>query len=200
VFPGPVTRRAIEQGSAASGRDPSLVRILPGIVPIIGETDAAAQARARELDDLMVTARAVAALEERLGIDLSAHDLDQPLPPLPPADQFPGQRGRFVVIRELAEGERLTVRQLLSRLGGGRGHHTVIGAPEQIADRMHLWYRTGAADGFTILPPLLPEGLDLFAEHVVPALQRRGVRRDGYAGTTLREHFGLPRPQAAAAG
>src|SRR6266545_2018845 len=175
-------------------RDPDLVKILPGIVPVIGETEAAAHTRARELDELIVPARAIAALEERLGIDLSTHDLDDPLPPLPPAERFTGQRGRYDVIKKLAERERLTLRQMISRLGGGRGHHTVVGAPEQVADRMQQWYDARAADGFTVLPPLLPEGLDLFVQHVAPVLRRRGLLREGYTGRTLREHYGLPRP------
>jgi N-acetyl-S-(2-succino)cysteine monooxygenase len=186
--------RTFKTKVAAHGRNPELVKILPGIVPIIGETEAAARKRAEELNELIVTARAIAALEERLGISLSGHSLDEPLPPLPPVEQFPGQQGRYRVIKDMAESDRLTIRQMLSRLGGGRGHYTVVGAPEQVADHMEQWYMSRAADGFTVLPPLLPEGLELFAQHVVPELRRRGLMRREYEGATLREHYGLPRP------
>ncbi|WBC01097.1 LLM class flavin-dependent oxidoreductase [Micromonospora sp. WMMA1976] len=190
--------RSFKGKVAAAGRDPSLVKVLPGIVPIIGDTEASAKKRADELNDLIVTARAIAALEERIGFSLAGYSLDEPLPPLPPVDEFPGQRGRYRVIKELAEREKLSIRKIIGRLGGGRGHHTVIGSPEQIADQMEQWFLSEAADGFTVLPPLLPEGLELFAGHVVPELRRRGLMREGYEGHTMRDHYGLPRPSGRA--
>ncbi|HEX8345025.1 MAG TPA: LLM class flavin-dependent oxidoreductase, partial [Actinoplanes sp.] len=94
----------------------------------------------------------------------------------------------------LARRERLTVRQLIGRLGGGRGHRTFAGTPEQVADAIGQWYDEGAADGFNIMAPVLPSGLELFVDHVVPILQRRGLFRTEYTGRTLRENYGLPRP------
>jgi len=99
-------------------------------------------------------------------------------------------------VAELARGENLTLRQIIARLGGGRGHRVVAGTPEQIADAIESWFRAGAADGFNIMPPILPTGLDDFVDHVVPELQRRGLFRTEYTGTTLRDHYGLPRPVA----
>jgi alkanesulfonate monooxygenase SsuD/methylene tetrahydromethanopterin reductase-like flavin-dependent oxidoreductase (luciferase family) len=113
------------------------------------------------------------------------------------------------VVTELARREKLSVRQLLVRVGGGRGHRTFTGTPEQIADALEEWFRAGAADGLNVMPPLLPSGLEAFVEHVVPLLRRRGLFWSEYTGSTLREHYGLSRPenqftarkrQAAAAG
>jgi hypothetical protein len=95
---------------------------------------------------------------------------------------------------ELARRERLTVRQLIGRLGGGRGHRTFSGTPEQVADAIQEWFEKGAADGFNIMPPVLPSGLDAFVDHVIPILRSRGLFRLQYTGHTLREHYGLPRP------
>jgi alkanesulfonate monooxygenase SsuD/methylene tetrahydromethanopterin reductase-like flavin-dependent oxidoreductase (luciferase family) len=104
--------RTIKRAAALCGRDPTRVKVLPGIVPIIGETEAAARRREQELTDLIVPSRAIAALEERLGVDLHNHDLDRPLPSLPPPDQFGGQQGRYRVIKELAD-QGLPMRQIL---------------------------------------------------------------------------------------
>jgi hypothetical protein len=100
---------------------------------------------------------------------------------------------------ELARRERLTVRQLIGRLGGGRGHRTFSGTPEQVADAIQDWFAKGAADGFNIMPPVLPSGLDAFVDHVIPILRARGLFRRQYTGSTLREHYGLPRPASVLA-
>jgi alkanesulfonate monooxygenase SsuD/methylene tetrahydromethanopterin reductase-like flavin-dependent oxidoreductase (luciferase family) len=95
----------------------------------------------------------------------------------------------------LGRSEKLTIRQLIGRLGGGRGHYTFTGTPEQIANKIEEWFNNGAADGFNIMPPLLPSGLELFVEHVVPILRSRGLYRHEYTGRTLRDHYGLSRPE-----
>ncbi|MET1004102.1 MAG: LLM class flavin-dependent oxidoreductase, partial [Propionibacteriaceae bacterium] len=105
-----------------------------------------------------------------------------------------GAKSRYTLIVNLARREHLTVRQLIGRLGGGRGHRTFTGTPEQVADAIADWFDHGAADGFNIMPPALPSGLDEFVDHVVPLLQQRGLFRTEYTGSTLREHYGLPRP------
>lgn len=86
------------------------------------------------------------------------------------------------------------MRRLIGRLGGGRGHRTFAGTAEQVADTIEHWYESGAADGFNIMPAVLPSGLELFVDRVVPILRERGLFRSEYEGTTLREHYGLPRP------
>jgi FMN-dependent oxidoreductase (nitrilotriacetate monooxygenase family) len=184
----------IKSRAAAHGRDPRLVKILPGVVTTIESTESAAIRRARELDDLVVPARALAALEERLGISLSSLPLDEPLPELPKASEYPGQQGRYEIIRQLANDEHLTLRQILRRLGPGRGHRSIAGSPEQIADALETWFANGAADGFTLMPALLPDDLIAFTRDVVPILCERGLRSTDYVGRTLRQHYGHSNP------
>ncbi|GAA2751958.1 LLM class flavin-dependent oxidoreductase [Kitasatospora cinereorecta] len=181
----------LKRQAAGHGRD---VRILPGVVPVLGSTESEARTLDRELDELINPSRAVSVLSGVLGIDLTDHPLDRPLPPLPPVTAINGAKSRFELIRDLAERDRLTLRQLVGRLGGGRGHQVVVGTPEQVADHIETWFTHGAADGFNIMPPILPDGLTDFVDHVLPILRRRGLFRTDYAGRTLREHYGLPRP------
>ena len=187
----------VKARAAAHGRDRAPL-ILPGICPIIGSTEAAARALEDELTGLQVLGYGLNQLSRMLDVDLSGLRLDEPLPEhiLPSEDQVNGNKSRFTLVAELARGENLTLRQIIARLGGGRGHRVVAGTPEQIADAIESWFRAGAADGFNIMPPILPTGLDDFVDHVVPELQRRGLFRTEYTGTTLRDHYGLPRPVA----
>jgi FMN-dependent oxidoreductase (nitrilotriacetate monooxygenase family) len=178
----------------AFGRPADGLKVLPGIVPILGGTEQEAQALADELTSLIIPERAVRQLTELIGVDLTGHPLDSPLPELPPVARINGAKSRFELVRDLAVRERLTLRQLLGRLGGGRGHQVVAGTPEQIADHIELWFRTGAADGFNVMAPLLPSGLEEFVEHVVPLLRARNLFRSEYTGRTLRDHYGLARP------
>jgi len=122
-------------------------------------------------------------------------DLDSQLPQdLPAEDEIEGAKSRYTLIVDLAHREKLTVRQLIARLGGGRGHRTFTGTPEQVANAIVDWFAYSAADGFNIMPAVLPSGLELFVDHVVPILRSRGFFRTEYTGRTLREHYGLPRP------
>jgi FMN-dependent oxidoreductase (nitrilotriacetate monooxygenase family) len=181
--------------AARAGRDPDGVKILPGLVPVIGSTEAEALELDAQLDRLILAAQARDLLAARFGLTPAELPLDELLPDdLPGEDEIEGSKSRHTLIVELARREKLTVRQLIGRLGGGRGHRTFAGAPEQIADTIEHWGAHGAADGFNIMPAVLPSGFELFAEHVVPILRRRGLIRREYEGTTLREHYGLPRP------
>ncbi|GLZ80656.1 monooxygenase [Actinorhabdospora filicis] len=185
----------VKRRAAAAGRDPDLVKILPGIVPVIGSTEAEAKALEDELDRLIVAEYARDSLAQQLKLRPEDLPLDAELPAdLPTEDEIEGAKSRFTLIVELARRERLTVRQLIGRLGGGRGHRTFSGTPEQVADAIQEWASAGAADGFNIMPAVLPSGLEAFVDHVVPILRARGLHREGYTGTTLREHYGLPRP------
>ena len=180
----------------ALGRDPDTIKILPGIVPVLGGTEAEARAREAELDRLIAPEHAKRQLAQVLRIDPSLLQLDAELPKdLPGEDQIESQKSRYTLIVNLARRERLTVRQLLGRLGGGRGHRTFSGTPEQVADALVSWWEDGAADGFNVMPPVLPSGLTDFVEQVVPLLQRRGLFRTEYEGATLRDHYGLTRPE-----
>jgi FMN-dependent oxidoreductase (nitrilotriacetate monooxygenase family) len=181
--------------TAALGRDPETIKILPGIVPVLGSTESEARRLDAELEELIVHDDARDQLAALLGVEPSALPLNGQLPAdLPDPDEIEGHRSRYALIVELGRREKLTVRQLIGRLGGGRGHHTFTGTPEQVADAIEDWFRSGAADGFNVMPPALPSGLELFAEHVVPLLRERGLFRREYQGRTLREHYGLARP------
>ncbi|GAA1858153.1 LLM class flavin-dependent oxidoreductase [Myceligenerans crystallogenes] len=187
--------RDLKSRTLAAGRDPEHVRILPGIVPVIGATEAEAQARERELDELIQPEYARGHLARLLRVDPADLPLDRELPAdLPSEDEIEGAKSRYTLIVRLARRERLTVRQLIGRLGGGRGHRTLAGTPEQIADALQEWYDDGAADGFNVMAPVLPSGLEQFIDHVLPILRDRGLFRSEYEGTTLREHYGLARP------
>jgi FMN-dependent oxidoreductase (nitrilotriacetate monooxygenase family) len=185
----------LKRRARATGRDPAGVKILPGLVPVIGSTEAEARELDDELDRLILAESARDRLARRFGLDPAQLPLDAPLPAdLPTEDDVEGAKSRYTLIVELARRENLTVRQLIGRLGGGRGHRTFAGTPEQVASTIEEWARDGAADGFNIMPAALPSGFERFAEHVVPILRSRGLIRTEYVGTTLREHYGLPRP------
>ncbi|MBF6130457.1 LLM class flavin-dependent oxidoreductase [Nocardia brasiliensis] len=179
------------------GRCADELKVLPGLVPFIADTEAAARALEQEFTDLISPDYALRQLSTMLGVDLTAHALDAPLPPLPSENDIETHKSRFTLVKELAANENLTVRQLIGKLGGGRGHRTFAGTPTQIADELQSWFDNGAADGFNIMPPYLPGGLDDFVDRVVPILQERGLFRTEYTADTLRGHYGLgPVPSA----
>jgi FMN-dependent oxidoreductase (nitrilotriacetate monooxygenase family) len=187
----------MKQRAAAAGREPDDVKILPGIAPVIGSTEAEARAIQEELDEAIIPAYGMRRIASILEIPVDSLKLDAQLPfELLPDGPVQGNQGRSQLIVDLAREERLTVRELLSRLGGGRGHRTLVGTPEQVADAMEQWFDDGAADGFNVMPALLPSGLERFVEHVIPILVERGLFRSEYEGTTLREHYGVPRPSS----
>ncbi|MEV6361062.1 LLM class flavin-dependent oxidoreductase [Nocardia asteroides] len=176
---------------AKYGRGEHELKVLPGLVPFIADTTEQARALEQEFTDLISPDYALRQLSSMLGVDLTAHALDAPLPPLPAESEIEGGKSRFTLVKELAETEDLTVRQLIGKLGGGRGHRTFAGTPEQVADELQTWFEAGAADGFNIMPPYLPGGLEVFVDRVVPILQERGLFRTDYESTTLRGHYGL---------
>ncbi|MFC3743015.1 LLM class flavin-dependent oxidoreductase [Paractinoplanes deccanensis] len=190
AFYADIKRRAV-----AAGRDPDHVVVLPGIVPVIGDTEREARELDAELDRLIAPRYALAQLAQTLRVDPAVLDLDAPLPAdLPGEDEIEGAKSRYTLIVDWARRDNLTVRQLIGKLGGGRGHRTFAGTPLQIADTIQHYFDNGAADGFNIMPAVLPSGIEAFAAKVVPLLQERGLFRTEYDGTTLREHYGLPRP------
>ncbi|MER7960120.1 LLM class flavin-dependent oxidoreductase [Streptomyces sp. NPDC096030] len=179
---------------ARHGRGEDRLLVLPGIAPVIGSTEAEARALEQELTELQIPEYGLAQLSGMLGTDLTGVPLDGPLPELPEERDINGNKSRFTLVADIARRDGLTVRRLIARLGGGRGHRVFAGTPEQIADELQEWFTQGAADGFNIMPPLLPGGLEDFVDQVVPILQRRGLFRTEYSGRTLREHYGLARP------
>ncbi|MGW1166978.1 LLM class flavin-dependent oxidoreductase [Streptomyces sp. NPDC002550] len=186
----------LKSRTSQAGRDPEHLKVLPGIVPVLGSTEAEARAAERLLEDHIVYDHGVGRLESLLQLPAGTLELDAPLPAgLPPESAVEGAKSRYTLVVELARRERLTVRQLIARLGGGRGHLTFAGTPEQVADRIEAWFTQGAADGFNVMPAVLPSGLEAFVEHVVPLLRARGLFRHEYGPRhTLRERYGLPRP------
>jgi FMN-dependent oxidoreductase (nitrilotriacetate monooxygenase family) len=186
----------------AAGRDPEQVKILPGVCPIIGSTEAEVVAIKRELSELMNLQIGLEQLSQQLGgLDLSDLDVDAPIPAeiLPPVETVQGRQSRYAVFRQLALEDKLTVRELVGLEVGSTGHWSISGTPEQVADLLEERYLGGGCDGFVLMPPFFPAGLEAFVDHVVPILQRRGVYRTEYAATTLRANLGIDRPANLAA-
>jgi FMN-dependent oxidoreductase (nitrilotriacetate monooxygenase family) len=182
--------RDIKRRVVAQGRAPASLKIMPGLFAVVGRTQAEAEEKFARLQALIEPRAGLALLGRMIGnFDLSAYPLDGPLPELPQTQD--GQRSRQQLLTDLAQGGNLTIRQLYERIAGGRGHFTVVGTAEAVADQMQAWFEQEAADGFNFMAPSLPGGLDDFLTLVVPELQRRGLFRSAYQGSTLREHLGL---------
>jgi FMN-dependent oxidoreductase (nitrilotriacetate monooxygenase family) len=173
------------------GRSREHMKILPACFVVVGDTVEEAKAKRAKLDSLVNYANAIASLSIALGHDASKFDPDGPLPDIPESNASKSGRERAIA---LAKRDDLTVRQLAQRLGGYSGL-AMVGTPKTIADEMQEWLETEASDGFTVMFPYLPGGLDDFVTRVVPELQGRGLFRRDYEGTTLRDHLGLPRPK-----
>lgn len=176
---------------AALGRDPDSLKILPGCLAVVGGSVEEAREKRALLDSLVHYDSAIGSLSVALGMDAATLDPDGPLPEIPETQQSKSGRERAV---NLARRENLTVRQLAQRLGGYAGL-AMVGTAQTIADEMETWLESRACDGFNVMFPYLPGGLDDFVNQVVPELQRRGVFRRDYAGRTLRDHLGLRRPE-----
>lgn len=179
------------------GRNPDHIKILPGLSPFIGGTEEEARRLEREFNELTIPAFGLMQLKDFAYVDLDDLDLDAPVPIEAfgdAGDVTNNKKSRTQVYADIVRREKPTLRQLLHKLAGARGHRVVAGTPEQVADTMTDWFHNRAADGFNVMPPFLPGGFDVFAETVVPILRRRGLFREGYEGMTLREHLGLPRP------
>ncbi|CAN7449224.1 LLM class flavin-dependent oxidoreductase [Bosea sp. LjRoot237] len=174
----------------AIGRNPDHLKILPGVLTVVGDSVEEAREKRALLDSFVHYDSAIASLSIALGHDATGFDPDAPLPEIPDTNQSKSGRERTIA---LARRENLTVRQLAQRLGG-YGGLAFVGTPKTIADEMEQWLIERGSDGFNVMFPYLPEGLDDFVDKVVPELQRRGLFRREYQGPTLRDHLGLPRP------
>jgi FMN-dependent oxidoreductase (nitrilotriacetate monooxygenase family) len=175
----------------AAGRDPDHIKILPGCLVVVGDTAEEARAKRALLDSRVHPDSGIASLSIALGHDASVFDLDGPLPDIPESNASKSGRQRVI---DRARRESLTVRQLAT-IAGSYGGLAMVGTPKMIVDQMEEWFFGEACDGFNIMFPWVPGGLDEFVDRVVPELQRRGLFRREYEGTTLRENLGLPRPK-----
>ncbi|MBP2002500.1 FMN-dependent oxidoreductase (nitrilotriacetate monooxygenase family) [Paenibacillus shirakamiensis] len=179
-----------------SGRKPGSLKIMPGISPILGATVEEAQAKERQLLDLIPVEAAVGILSHFLSFDLSSYDPNGPLPDIPdPVEKSNGMKSRVQLIMDTARTQNVSILELGRKMLGARGHLQFVGTPEQLADLMQLWFNEYACDGFNVMAPVLPGDFELFTDEVVPLLQERGIFRKEYTGTTLREHLGLARPE-----
>jgi FMN-dependent oxidoreductase (nitrilotriacetate monooxygenase family) len=178
---------------AKFGRAPDELKILPGTAFSVAPTEAEAIEKYEQLQDLIHPDIAIGLASRRIGFDLRPYPMNGPLPPPPP--KVEGDRStRSFMMYEVARRENLSILQLAKRFAAARGHFFVIGSPKQLADVLEEWFTTGACDGFNLVPPLFPNSLEDFVNLVVPELQRRGLFRTRYEGTTLRDHLGLVRP------
>ena len=185
----------IKRQARAFDRGRDQIKILPGISPFIASSQLEADRLQDEFNELIQPEYSLAQLRQMIGLDLSGFDLDGPFPRhLIDTDSARGVASRFKLVVDIVDREKPTIRQLVQRLAGARGHWVIAGPPEKIADNIQTWFENGAADGFNVMPPWLPGGFDLFAEQVVPILRKRGLFRHDYEGTTLRDHYGLTRP------
>ncbi|RWX81364.1 LLM class flavin-dependent oxidoreductase [Neorhizobium lilium] len=187
----------IKARAAGFGRNPAHIKVLPGISPFIAGTEQEAIALEAEFNDLVQPAFSLNQLKRITGIDLSGLDIDKPLPrDLVEATRAQANSSRHQLVLDVIDRENPTIRQLIHRLAGGRGHKVIAGTPEQVADWIETWFIEGAADGFNVMPPWLTGGLDRFIDGVLPILRKRNLFREDYEGSTLRDHYGLPRPDS----
>jgi FMN-dependent oxidoreductase (nitrilotriacetate monooxygenase family) len=193
-------REDLNARAARYGRGPNAVKVLAGLTTIIGATEAEALRRRDELVDLIPWRYSLNRLAGTLGVPVDSLSPDKRLPDdLPLPNNGNGNHTFFNATLAQARTHGYTVRELVRALAGGGGHRVIVGTPEQIADDIAHWFENGAADGFNLMPDVLPDGLEAFTEGVVPILQRRGIFRRAYEGDTLRSHFGLAKPAGHAA-
>lgn len=183
--------RAQKQQVKEAGRNPEHVLILPGVMPIVGRTREEARETWHELNSLVDIDNGIRQLSTRFNMDLSVFPLDGPVPDVPAGE---GNQSRVKLLTDLAYRENLTLRELAAIAAGSRGHRVLVGTAEDIADDFQHWLEEGGADGFNIMPAVMPEQLSLFVELVIPELRRRGLFREEYEFSTLRENLGLPEP------
>ncbi|WP_395710603.1 LLM class flavin-dependent oxidoreductase [Reyranella sp.] len=180
----------------AAGRPRDAIRILLGVSPIIGDTEAEARDIIARLGAFVDPVTSMRVLSDRVGIDLAPYDIDGPLPDLPPSTMM---QGHARVLQSVARRYGMTIRQLRDYAAVSSGHRVLIGTPTQVADDLEAWFTSGACDGFAIMTPYSPQPFERFVDQVVPILMDRGLFRKEYTGRTLRDHLGLARPPHPAA-
>ena len=187
-------RKSVENLMPKHGRDPAGLRVLPGLMPIIGDTEKSALRKEEELNELLHPAVGIWMLSEQLKFRLYDLPADARLPTADIRASSSDFTPRVISLLDKADAENLTIRECGRQVAASRSHGSIVGTPEQIVDHIVSWFEAGAADGFNIMPPYFPRELDVFVDEVIPILQRRGLFRTAYEGTTLRDHLGLARP------
>ena len=182
---------ALKKRLPGYGRSPDDVTVLPGVMPVVGRTDKEALEKLSTLQSFVSGSNALQLLSDRLGQDMTTYELDGPIPDIPMPDTY---HSFASVMLAKARREHMTLRDLYNLVAAARGHWVLCGSAESVADTLQQWFDERAADGFNIMPPYFTEGFDDFVDLVVPVLQERGLFRRDYAGSTLRDHLGLPRP------
>jgi alkanesulfonate monooxygenase len=176
-----------------AGRPRDSIRVIAGVQTIIGDTIEDAQAKYRQMQELIHPEVGLARLSQLLSFDVTALPLDEPLPEYIPETEAYKSRQQLII--DTAKRENLTLRELYRRVVGAYGHRVVIGTPDSVAGELAAWFETGAVDGYILSPAYLPEGFEEFQSRVLPLLQERGLFRTEYTGTTFRDHLGLPKPE-----
>ncbi|WP_336787229.1 LLM class flavin-dependent oxidoreductase [Paenibacillus sp. MMO-177] len=184
----------LKERAAKLGKEPDQIKVIPGVYVTVAATEAEVSDKERVLRELIEPKLGLDFLAWGLSLDLSSYPLDGPLPDLPALDSRNGSKSGLIGILEVARTENLTIRQFYERYAKAQLSFEITGTPEQVADELEKWFVEGAADGFMIVAPVMPSGLEDFVRLVVPELQRRGLFREEYTGSTLREHLGLNRP------
>ncbi len=180
----------LKQRTAKFDRSPADLALLPGVMPIIGKSESEAKEQLDRLQSFLSPTNVLALVSHRIGHDISGYPLDGPVPDLPLTER--GQTFSRTLL-ERAKREKLTIRDLYNLTAAARGHWVVCGTAKHIADVFQEWFEVGCADGFMVMPAYFPGAFDDFVDQVVPELQRRGLFRTEYSGSTLRHHLGKVR-------
>lgn len=184
-------KNKLNQKLIQEGKPKDSLKVFPGLVAYVGQTYEEAYAKKQKLDESLEVDTALNQLAFFIRQNCHSWDLDEPVPPLPPVESFKGPKGRYQTVLEIIKDKNPTLRELLGYLSAGGGHLTLIGTPKDIVDEMERWFDAGVADGFNLMPPEFPNSLEDFVDDVVPELQKRGLYRTEYEGTTFRENIGI---------
>ncbi|RIN55618.1 LLM class flavin-dependent oxidoreductase [Staphylococcus simulans] len=184
-------RQRLDDEIKRTGQTDRNLKVFPGLVTYVAETHEAALEKKAALDNQLPIETALNQLSFFVQQDCHSWDLDDKVPDLPPVSEFTGPVGRYETVLEIIRDTDPTVRELLGYLNAGGGYLTLIGTPVEIVDEMEHWFKEGAADGFNLMPPTLPDSLDNFVNLIVPELQKRGLYRKNYTGHTFKEHLGI---------
>lgn len=190
VEAGVAFRERIDDAAQRHGRQAGEIRILPGLAFVLGSTEAEAASRRRALEDSVDPTFRWQMLATNAGLNIERIDPSQPLSEELAATAAPTSFAKNIV--EQARKTKLAFGELAATVTGLPGGLEFTGSPEQLADLVEEWLDRGGSDGFTLQPATVPEDLELFTDHVVPILQQRDIFRREYAGSTLRDHLGLP--------